>query len=32
VRGHLVQELVARADGVPELGFQPYEVVLEEGE
>ena len=32
VRGDLVQERVARADGVPELGFEPCEVVLEEGE
>ena len=32
VRGHLVQEPVARTDGIPELGFQPLEVVLEEGE
>ena len=28
----LVQELVARADGVAELGFEPSEVVLEGGE
>jgi len=32
VGGHLVQEPVARTDGIPELGFQPCEVVLEEGE
>ena len=32
VGGDLVQEPVARADGLPELGFQPCEVVLEVGE